>query len=61
MSNWTKHKIKQRIYIKEYIDIETGEILEEENSKNNRPWTYTQKKPLNSSNQDETLPENGTY
>ena len=35
MSNWTKHKIKQRIYIKEYIDIETGEILEEENFKKN--------------------------
>ena len=35
MNNWTYHKVKQRIYIKEYIDIETGEIREEENFKNN--------------------------
>ena len=35
MNNWTSHKVKQRIYIKEYIDIETGEILEEENFKKN--------------------------
>ena len=33
MNNWTNHKIKQRIYIKEYIDLETGEILEEDNFK----------------------------
>ena len=35
MNNWTSHKVKQRIYIKEYIDLETGEILEEENFKKN--------------------------
>ena len=35
MNNWCSHKVKQRIYIKEYIDIETGEILEEENFKKN--------------------------
>ena len=33
MNNWTSHKVKQRIYIKEYIDLETGEILEEEEFK----------------------------
>ena len=27
LNNWTNHKVKQRIYIKEYIDLETGEIL----------------------------------
>ena len=35
MNNCTSHKVKQRIYIKEYTDIETGEILEEENFKKN--------------------------
>ena len=25
MNNWTNQKVKQRIYIKEYIDLETGE------------------------------------
>lgn len=33
MSNYTNHKIRQRIYLKEYIDVETGEILEEEEFK----------------------------
>ena len=33
MNNWTNQKVKQRIYIKEYIDLETGEILQEKNFK----------------------------
>ena len=45
MNNWTNHKIKQRIYIKEYIDLETGE-KKETNKENNTQITNKQQTTL---------------
>jgi len=35
MKNWTNHKTKIRLYVKEYVDLETSEIITENEFKEN--------------------------